>query len=191
MEVQPERSKHARPGAFHRPDARGMGTEHEVSQLIAAHARWLKPALVVETGTFRADTAAPILQTLNDNASEGFASEFRTYEIDPAAYEASVTRLGAIGPAQGVALLAVPRTLQEDLNAYRGRRVDLAFVDSAYAARAADVNALAPLMAPRGLLFVHDTSMNQLLAQVAAWRRSWNVIEYPTPRGLAVLQRRS
>lgn len=84
--------------------------------------------------------------------------------------------------------MAVPRTLQEDADALRGRRVDIAFVDSAYAARDADVEFLRSRMMPSGLLFVHDALMRPMLDVVAGWRKSWNVIEYATPRGLVVLQ---
>lgn len=190
MELQPDRSPHARSGAFHRPDPRGMGTESEVSELLAGHVRALKPRLIVETGTFHADTTEPMLRALIDNARCGLGGELRTYEVDPDAITAAKERLSGVEAHPDAVLTIVPTRLQEDVIALAGRRVDVAFVDSAYAARAADVETLAPLMAPAGLLFVHDSSMKPMLEQITEWRRSWNVIEFATPRGLALLQRK-
>lgn len=163
-----------------------MGTETEVSQLIAAHAMWLRPKVVVETGTFRADTAEPIAQALVSNAAAlALGGHLFTFEVDHEAHATATKRLAGLR-----CVTAVRSTLQEYLrhNALPGP-VDLAFVDSAYSAREADVATLAPLMAPLGLLFVHDARMPPMLDVVARWRESWHVVEYPTPRGLAVLQR--
>lgn len=190
MEVQPDRSPHARQAAFTRPDEDGMGTEREVSLLLAAHVRWLKPSLVIETGTFHADTTVLLYQALAENAAEGHGGELRTYEVDPKAYEASVRRLAGLKIHAQARLYAVPRTLQEDLSSIGHRLVDLAFIDSSYDAREADVETLTGRMAPRGLLFVHDADMRPMRPIVRAWRREWRLIGYPTPRGLALLQRR-
>lgn len=186
MSVQPDRSPHARPGAFTRPDDRGMGTESEVSKLIAAHVRWLKPSVVVETGTFHADTSVPIAKALFANQVEGHGGHLFTFEVDHAAHAHAIELLPHPMPATAVLM-----TLQDYLRhvALPGP-VDIAFVDSAYAAREADVETLAPLMAPCGLLFVHDAAMPPMRPVMARWRETWHVIEYPTPRGLALLQRR-
>lgn len=183
--MQPDRSPYARPGAFRRPDERGMGTETEVSELIADHVRWLMPRVVVETGTFRADTAEPVGQALQATMTLGHGGHLFTFEVDHEAHATATKRLAGLR-----CVTAVRSTLQEYLrdNALPGP-VDLAFVDSAYAAREADVATLAPLMAPLGLLFVHDARMPPMLDVVARWREVWHVVEYPTPRGLAVLQR--
>lgn len=188
MQRQPDRSPHARSGAFTRPDEDGMGTEVEVSRLLAAHVRWLKPRLVVETGTFHADTTVLLYAALAENAAEGHGGELRTYETDSSAYGESVRRLASLAVHRDAKLFAVPGTLQED----RDRRpVDLAFVDSAYAAREADIETLAGRLSPRGLLFVHDADMRPMRPVIGRLRRAWRVVLYPTPRGLAVMQRRA
>lgn len=190
MLPQPERSPHARRGAFTRPDPGGMGTETEVTRLLAAHVRWLKPRLVIETGTFHADTATHLAHALAENAREGFLGELRTYEVDADAYGVAVRNLGRAPTHPDALLFAVPRRLQDDLHTLRGRLVDLAFIDSAYEAREADIEAIAPLLAPRGIVFVHDADMPPMKPIIRALRKHWRVLLYPTPRGLAALQPR-
>lgn len=185
MKPQPERSPHARAGAFHRPDELGKGTEREVSLLLAAHVRLLKPKLVIETGTYHGDTTLPMWEALVDNASDGFPGALRAYEVDPTAFRVTGDRLAAAGRVDGASYELIHDTLQTDP---RVDPVDVAFVDSAFAARDADVRALALRMSPRGIIFVHDADMPQMTDVVGAWRASWNVILYPTPRGLAALQ---
>lgn len=185
MEEQPNRSPFARPNAFHRPDPRGMGTELEVSSLIAQHVRALRPRLVVETGTFHADTAVPIVLALKMNQAqlgERGAGRLITYETDPDTALIAITKLRKL-PAELWELRT--RTAQE-ANPPRG--IDIAFIDSAYAARLNDVRTLAPLMSPRGLMFIHDAEMKQMQEAMERLELVANVVRYPTPRGLALVQ---
>jgi len=178
--VQQNRSPYARPNAFHKPDAKGMGTETEVSELLAAHVRTLKPHLVVETGTFLGDTTYAMQVALDLNAGDGFPGALISFEIDREKHEAARKRV----PGATIIL----GTLQDNVGRV-SKPVDIAFVDSAYAARTRDIATLANRMAPLGLLFVHDVRMRPMLDVMRGLRTEWNVVEYATPRGLAVLQR--
>lgn len=177
---QPNNNPHARVNAFTRPDSRGMGTEIEVSLLLAAHARWLRPEVVVETGTYLADTTVVLQASLVENAAEGFPGQLISFDVDPDVVKKARARV----PTAQIVL----GTLQENVDRIPGP-VDLAFVDSAYDARVADVATLAPLMAPLGLLFIHDARTVPMREIMRSLRSGWSVVEYPTPRGLAVLQR--
>lgn len=184
---QPNRSPFARPDVFHRPDHKGMGTEEEVSWLIAQHVACLRPKLVVETGTFVADTALPIVSALkaNDDAfGAAGAGRLITYEVDEETAHKALDRLQIFSPR----FYALRQTTVQFSPPPAG--IDIAFIDSAYAARMHDIRTLAPLMSPRGLMFVHDADMQAMIDPMFALEKVFNVIKYPTPRGLALLQPR-
>lgn len=167
-----------------------MGTELEVSRLLAAHVRWLKPRLVIETGTFRADTTSQLYLALVENAREGFPGILRSYEVDPVTYAEAVRRMSELvdhDEHPDAQLYLLPHTLQED---DLSGAVDFAFVDSAYATREADVQTLMPMLSRHGLCFVHDAVKRPLRDTLRSWRREYRVVQYPTARGLALLQRR-
>lgn len=167
-----------------------MGTELEVSRLLAAHVRWLKPRLVIETGTFRADTTSLLYVALVENARDGFPGTLISYEVDPITYAEAVKRMTAVVERDehpDAQLYLLPRTLQED---DLSGAVDFAFVDSAYASREADVATIMPMLSRHGLCFVHDAVKRPLREALRSWRRSYRVVQYPTARGLALLQRR-
>lgn len=165
-----------------------MGTEPEVSRLLAAHVRWLKPRLVIETGTFHADTTSVMYEALVENASEGFPGELRSYETDPDAHVTAVERMTRIGDHPDAVLRLSPTTLQQ--GSLVGCAVDLAFVDSAYESRVEDVATIMQRLSRHGLCFVHDAMKKPMRDAVAEWKSKYRLVHYPTARGLALLQRR-
>lgn len=171
----------ARPGAFTSPDSDRMGTEVQVSRFLADVVRMTKPTLVVETGTYHAHTAVEIAQALIENAALGFPGVLWTFEVDAEAHAVASEKLAGFDCVK-----AHLCTVQEvDLP-----EVDVAFVDSAYETRVADVRTLRRRMSRQGLLFVHDTAKRRMHGAVASWRERYELVQFPTARGLALLQRR-
>jgi predicted O-methyltransferase YrrM len=180
-EVNPSRQKNAREGAFTRHDR--MSTEVEVSQFIGDAVRLIKPRLVVETGTHKGFTALEIDRALAENEQMGFPGRLITFETDPEL---------AVGCSEQLSD-RVEVVNDACWNHQFTERIDIAFVDSAYAARIMDIEALSNYMAPRGLMFLHDTAMihmEEMRRVVNFVRGKFNVVEFATARGLGLLQPR-
>lgn len=180
-EINKSRLKNVRPDAFTRFDR--VSTEVEVSYFLGDTVRLIKPHLVVETGTHKAQTAREIDMALGENAQQGFPGRLITFETDP---ELAASCSEQLSDRVEVVNDACWRYQFQE-------RIDIAFVDSAYSARIMDIEALAPFMAPRGLMFLHDTGMmheEEMRRVVYYVRGKFDVIEFPTARGLGLLQPR-
>lgn len=194
-----DHNPHARPGAFTRPDEEGMATEAQVSDFLANVVRLIKPRIVVETGTYQAHTTEAIYRALLEQAWDASLSgHLHTYEIDPDTHAAAVQKILEITDQESSYLDTPTGALLAGVTLHNTRvqadppngAIDLAFVDSGWLDREAEVAFLLPRMSPQGLLFVHDTAKPPLRQLTAAWRRRHHVIQFPTPRGLVVLQAR-
>ncbi len=170
---------YARPAAFTRPDPEGIGTEVEVSRFIGDLTRLLAPEVVVETGTGHGDTAREIMLALEENARRGVPGHLWTFERLPARVEAAR------------ALLHSPHVDVVDTSITLWRPpgpIALAFIDSAYATRLADVDHVMRWLTSRGLIVVHDVEMPQARDLVDHLEAKYQVIRLATPRGLALVQ---
>jgi predicted O-methyltransferase YrrM len=176
---QKNRTVSARPGAFSKAD-RGS-PEVEVGYFLSDVARLVKPHVIVEVGAFLGVVSGLFEEALSENAALGLPGRLITFELDVGRAASCSEKLGA-----GVTVVAKP--VWEF--ALPGR-VDLAFIDGPYEHRARSIDHLSGLMAPRGLMFLHDTAfthegqMGPLMQMV---RGRFNVIEFPTARGLALIQ---
>jgi predicted O-methyltransferase YrrM len=176
---QKNRTKSARAGAFSKLD-RGS-PEVEVGFFLADTVRLVKPHLVVEVGAFEGFVAGLIEVALGENGALGFPGRLITFELDVGRAASCSEKLGA-----GVVVVAKP--VWE--HALPGR-VDIAFVDGPYEHRARSIDHLCGLMAPRGLMFLHDTAFThegQMGPLMQLVRGRFNVVEFPTARGLALIQ---
>lgn len=173
------RTKSARPGAFSKADRNSP--EVEVGYFLSDVVRLVKPYLVVEVGTYLGVVAGLIEEALVENAGWGLPGHLFTFELDDGHALGCSEKLGA-----GVTVVNKP--VWE--HALTGR-VDVAFIDGPYEHRARSIDHLSGLMAPRGLMFLHDSAfthdgqMGPLMQMV---RGKFNVIEFPTARGLALIQ---
>jgi predicted O-methyltransferase YrrM len=171
--------KNVRPGAFSKADR--WSPEVEVSAFVGDIERLVKPYLVVEVGTYEGRTARAIEEALGENAALGVPGRLFTFEVDEVRARGCSEQLGA-----SVTVVALPvwDWLPDE-------RVDVAFIDGPYESRAQALDHLARFMAPRGLVFLHDSAfteekmMGPLMQRV---RGRYNVIEFPTARGLALVQ---
>lgn len=178
---EPDRP-HARAGAFTRPDARGLGTEHQVSRFIGDLVRLLAPRVVVETGTAEGDTAALIVEALQANADRGLPGALWTFETSGARIAGARKRLGT---PRGLAIVPSSVTAWTP-----PEPIDLAFVDSAIDTRLEDLQHVERFLAPRGLVAIHDVEMRQTRDVLAHLEEHYRVIRLATPRGLALVQPR-
>lgn len=173
----------SRPGAFTRPEPSGMGTETEVTLLLRAMVKLLRPRLVVETGTFEGDTASQLGIALDLNGMAGFEGRMVTYETDAEVATRALRRLSVLRVRS--VEVRVSRLQDQPVDG----PVDFAFVDSHLGARMDEIAFLLPRMAPDGLLFVHDANDPVLRSQLEALE-GVNVVFWPTPRGLALVQKK-
>jgi predicted O-methyltransferase YrrM len=160
----------------------GVATETEVSALLAALVRALKPDLVIETGAYLGHTTEAIGRALQ---TEG-RGQLVTFEIagDRAAHVAV--------KCVGLPVIVMP----QDSRTWRPatKTLDLLFVDSEYAARVEEVRWFHGSASPRCVVVAHDTVMGdyrKALEELVAENIVTPWVFLPTPRGLAIARYRS
>lgn len=177
----PNRVKNVRVGAFTAEERQGV--EVEVAQFLGDVVRLVKPHLVVVTGAGKGEAAREIDQALAENVALGLDGRLVVFEQDEAQ------------------ALSCSEKLSDRVEVVHGtcwhypfpERIAVAFVDGPYTTRILDIERLANFMAPRGLLFLHDTGMmsrEEMRRVVHFVRGKFNTVEFPTARGLAALQPR-
>jgi tRNA A58 N-methylase Trm61 len=166
------------PGRWLAPD--GIATEADVSLLLAALVRALKPDLVVETGAYLGHTTAAIGHALAAEARG------RLYALELAEDRADHA-------ARKVAGLPVTVVCADSRTWEPPGRVDLLFADSEYDARILEVRRYRLFASPRCLVVAHDTVMADYrrgLEQLAAEGVVTPWVYLPTPRGLGLARYR-
>lgn len=153
-------------------------TEHEVTELVAAMVTALQPDVVVETGTYTAQTAVAIADALHGNG----AGHVWTFE----------TNADRAGEAQQRLVRH-----RERATAIHGRLqdwappapVDFAWIDSGDAeVREAEIRWLLPRCGRLAVIGVHDTrydSVKGMLRRLCEARLITFPLFLPTPRGAA------
>jgi len=167
------------PGRWSAPD--GVATETDVSALLGALVRALKPDLVVETGSYLGHTTEAIGRAL---AAEGRGALI-SYEV--AADRAASVRQRCIG-------LPVTVSEQDSRTAvFVGRIIDLLFLDSEYEARVEEIVRFREWASPRCVLVAHDTVVDdyrRALDRLAELGKTTPWLYLPTPRGLGLARYR-
>jgi hypothetical protein len=152
-------------------------TEHEVSDLVAAFVKALRPDIVVETGTAFGQTAFLIGLEL----AEAGVGELHTVEIDPdrAAFARDYCKDLPVKIHECDSMTFTPP-----------QGVGFAWFDSALPLRVPEFQAYYPMFAPGAIVGFHDTGAHYehhgLWAQIEGLEAEGKLlpIRLPTPRGV-------
>lgn len=156
-----------------------MSAEFETLEWLAATVRLLKPALVIDTGSYEGWSATFMGRALRQN---GYG-RLVTLEVVPELHERTAKRL----LENGLSDICEAR-LQSSLDYEPSEKVGFLFSDSAYAVRPLELKRYLPLMSPNGMIAVHDTRNNDSFRAELLKVEGWRWLEAPTPRGLIVGQ---
>jgi predicted O-methyltransferase YrrM len=194
--LQAERAQGALLPEYHRPTPEcphperwhmydSMTAEAEVLEFLRTLVTTLKPNLIVETGSFLGVSTVWMAEGLRSN---GFG-RIVSCEFDPVVFAKAQEKIAASGLAdwidlrQGSSLeLEVPGP------------IDLLFSDSDLDIREQEVRRFLPKISPTGLVLMHDASSHPGTVRQAALRLEAegliSTVLLPTPRGLAIAQKR-
>lgn len=171
------------PERWHMYDS--MTAEAEVLEFLRTLVTTMKPGLIVETGAFLGVSTVWMAEGLKQN---GFG-RIVSCEFDPVVYAKAQEKIAASGVAEWIELrnassleMQVPGT------------IDLLYSDSDLDIREQEVRRFLPQISPNGLILMHDASSHPGTVRDAALRLEAegliSVVLLPTPRGLAVAQKR-
>ena len=163
-----------------------MSAEVEVLEFVRTLVTTMKPNLVVETGTFLGVSTIWIAEALKHN---GFGRVV-TCEYDREVFAKAKERIAASGLADWIECYNTS-SLELDVKG----PIDLLFSDSDMPVREREVRRFLPQMNPHGLILMHDASSHLKIVRDAALKLQreglLSVVLLPTPRGLAVAQKRN
>lgn len=171
------------PERWHMYDS--MTAEAEVLEFLRTLVTTIKPNLTVETGSFLGVSTVWMAEGLRQN---GFG-RIVSCELDPVVFAKAQEKVAASGLAEWIDLrngssleLEVPG------------QIDIFFSDSDLDVREQEVRRFLPQISPNGLILMHDASSHPGTVREAALRLEEqgliSVVLLPTPRGLAVAQKR-
>jgi predicted O-methyltransferase YrrM len=171
------------PERWHMYDS--MTAEAEVLEFLRSLITTLKPALVVETGSFLAVSTLWIAEGLRAN---GFG-KIISCEADPVVFAEAQKKVAASELAPYIELRN-----ESSLEMTIDGTIDLFFSDSDMPVRALEVRRFLPQIRPTGLILLHDASSHLKTVRDAAFQLEaeglLSCIFLPTPRGLVLAQRR-
>jgi predicted O-methyltransferase YrrM len=163
-----------------------QSAETEVLEFLYALVRTIKPKVAVETGTFRGLSACYIAKALRDNGR----GKLITCEVDPKCRDMARDLVGKTRLAE-----YVDCRLESSLDLAVSESINLLFFDSLPDIRIQELDRFLPQMAPHGVIILHDVNSGfhgnlrrDILKQDKERRLS--VVMLPTPRGLAICQKR-
>jgi predicted O-methyltransferase YrrM len=158
--------------------------ELEVLDFLKSFVLTVKPALVVETGTFLGYSTLKMAEALKSN---GFG-KIITIELDPAIFAKANERFGASGLREWI-----ENRNESSLDAKIEGTIDLLFSDSHGPLREQEVRRFLPQIAPGGLILMHDSSPHFRFVREAAVKLESegliSLVFLPTPRGLLIAQK--
>ncbi|HLJ77143.1 MAG TPA: class I SAM-dependent methyltransferase [Acidobacteriaceae bacterium] len=171
------------PERWHMYDS--MTAEAEVLEFLRTLVTTVKPNLIVETGSFLGVSTVWMAEGLRQN---GFG-RIVSCEFDPVVFAKAQEKVAASGLAEWIDLRN-GSSLQLDVPG----QIDLFFSDSDLDIREQEVRRFLPQISANGLILMHDASSHPGTVRNAALRLEEqgliSVILMPTPRGLAVAQKR-
>jgi predicted O-methyltransferase YrrM len=194
--LQAERAAGALLPEYHRPTPEcphperwrmydSMTAEAEVLEFLRTLITTLKPALVVETGSFLGVSTLWIAEGLKAN---GFG-KIISCEYDPIVFAKAKEKIEASGLSEWIELRN-----ESSLEMKIEGTIDIFFSDSDMPIREAEVKRFLPQIRPTGLILMHDASSHLKTVRDAAFRLEaeglLSAIFLPTPRGLVLAQRR-
>jgi predicted O-methyltransferase YrrM len=182
-EYTPRTQECPNPRLWHMADS--QSTELEVLDFLKALVTTVKPRLIVETGTFLGYGAIAMAQGLKSN---GFGRVI-TIEQDALICAKAKERIKAAGLTDWVQ----SRNESSTETTIDGR-IDLLFSDSAIVIREREIRRLLPQISPQGLIAIHDANSHFRIVRDLVLRMEQegliSVVMLPTPRGLAIAQKR-
>ncbi len=172
------------PGRWRMYDS--MTAEFEVLEFLRTLVTTVKPRLIVETGAFLGVSTVWMAEGLRRNGEGRIVS----CEFDPVVCAKAQEKISASGLAEWIELRnASSLEIQVD------GPIDLLFSDSDLDIREQEVRRFLPQIAPYGLILMHDASSHPGRVRDAAKRLEAegliSLLLLPTPRGLAIAQKRS
>jgi predicted O-methyltransferase YrrM len=171
------------PERWHMYDS--MTAEAEVLEFLRTLITTIKPALVVETGSFLGVSTLWIAEGLKAN---GFG-RIISCEFDPVVFAKAKEKIAASGLSDWIELRN-----ESSLEMHIDGTIDLFFSDSDMPIREAEVKRFLPQIRPTGLILMHDASSHLQIVRDAAFKLEseglLSCIFLPTPRGLVVAQKR-
>lgn len=171
------------PERWHMYDS--MTAEAEVLEFLRTLVTTIKPNLIVETGAFLGVSTVWMAEGLRQN---GFG-KILSCEFDPLVFAKARDKIAASGLSDWIDLRNA-----SSLELEVPGQIDLLFSDSDLDIREQEVRRFLPQISPNGLILLHDASSHPGTVRDAALRLEAegliSVILLPTPRGLAVAQRR-
>ena len=172
------------PDRWHMYDS--MTAEAEVLEFLRTLVTTLKPKLIVETGSFLGVSTIWMAEGLREN---GFG-RIVSCELDPVVFAKAKEKIAASGLAEWIDLHNVSSLELETKD-----EIDLLFSDSDLSVREEEVRQFLPKISPNGLILMHDASSHPGTVREAALRLESegliSVVLVPTPRGLAIAQKRA
>lgn len=162
-----------------------MSAELEVLEFLGSIVKTLKPKLVVETGTFNGWSACHIGKALRWNER----GRLITCEVDPKLHK-TASEVIAANKLQSV----VECRLQSSLDLEVSEPIDILFCDSDSSIRVSEIKHFWKQLTPNSLIIVHDVNSvaHKPLREAILGTENdgLSVIMLPTPRGLALAQKR-
>lgn len=172
------------PERWHMYDS--MTAEAEVLEFLRSLVTTMKPYLIVETGSFLGVSTVWMAEGLRQN---GFG-RIVSCEFDPVVFAKAQEKIAASGLAEWIDLRN-GSSLELELPG----QIDLLFSDSDLDIREQEVRRFLPQISPNGLILMHDASSHPGTVREAAKKLEEegliSVVLLPTPRGLAVAQKRA
>jgi predicted O-methyltransferase YrrM len=194
--LQAERAAGALLPEYHRPTPEcphperwrmydSMTAEAEVLEFLRTLITTVKPALVVETGSFLGVSTLWIAEGLRAN---GFG-KIISCEFDPVVFARAKEKIAASELSDWIELRN-----ESSLEMKIDGTIDLFFSDSDMPIREAEVKRFLPQIRPTGLILMHDASSHLKVVRDAAFKMESegliSAIFLPTPRGLVLAQKR-
>jgi predicted O-methyltransferase YrrM len=171
------------PSRWHMYDS--MTAEAEVLEFLRTLVTTIKPNLIVETGSFLGVSTVWMAEGLRENGEGRIVS----CELDPVVFAKAQEKIAASGLGEWIDLQNVSSF---DLKVTG--QIDLFFSDSDLDVRENEVRQYLPMISPTGLILMHDASSHAGTVREAALRLEKegliSVVLLPTPRGLAIAQKR-
>jgi len=171
------------PERWHMYDS--MTAEAEVLEFLRTLVTTVKPNLIVETGSFLGVSTVWMAEGLRQN---GFG-RIVSCEFDPVVFAKAQEKVAASGLAEWIDLRN-GSSLELDVPG----QIDLFFSDSDLDIREQEVRRFLPQISANGLILMHDAGSHPGTVRNAALRLEEqgliSVVLLPTPRGLAVAQKR-
>ncbi len=163
-----------------------MTAEAEVLEFLRTLVTTIKPALVVETGSFLGVSTLWIAEGLKAN---GFG-KIVSCEFDPIVFGEAQKKIAASGLGEWIALRN-----ESSLEMRVEGTIDLFFSDSDMPIRVEEVKRFLPQISPHGVILIHDASSHLKTVREAAHALEaeglLSCVFLPTPRGLVIAQKRA